>query len=127
MKSVINCGSVRFLNIPEYFLEKYTDEINAWAKNIRKVGLVKAFVIREGHFSDVSPDPEQGAVLMQVRLLCKPRAGGVEIEPYTPRDEEIISKHCDKMIRLKVPPRAILKEPPRPWIPTMPKIDKASG
>jgi len=41
MKSVITHGGTRFVDLPEYFLERYSAEINAWAENIRKIGLVK--------------------------------------------------------------------------------------
>lgn len=122
MTTTINCGTVRFLDIPEYFVSRYDDEINAWAKNLRKIGLVKAFILREGHLADSSPDPEQGAQLIQVKLMCRPWSGGVEIVPWTERDRELIAKHCEKMDRLKVSPRLVLAEPARPWLPFMPTV-----
>jgi hypothetical protein len=120
MKQMITCGTVRFIDIPEYFLERYTDEINAWAQNIRKIGLVKSFILREGYFAELSPDPEQGAVLLQVKLICKPWAEGVEISPLEERDRDLIARHCEKLILAKVPARVILKEPERPWLPFVP-------
>lgn len=120
MTSTITCGPVRFIDIPEYFLEKYTEEIDAWARNVRKVGLVKSFILREGALADLSPDPEHGAVLLQVKLMCRPWRGGVEILPLEERDRTLIALHCEKLERAKVPARAVLVEPPRPWLPFMP-------
>ena len=121
MTQNINSGSNRFIDIPEYFLKRYDDEFNAWAANIRKIGLVKSFVLREGQFADPSPDPEQGAELLQIKIICKPWSRGVEFMPLTERDRRLIAKHCEKMERLKVDPRLILPEPPRPWLPFMPQ------
>jgi hypothetical protein len=120
--SEIRVGGTRFVNIPEYFLERYAPEINAWAENIRKVGLVKAFVLREGHLADLSPDPEQGAVLIQVKLKCRPWIGGVEILPLEERDERLIKNHCEKLQRAGLPARAFTKEPERPWLPFTPTV-----
>lgn len=121
---MITVGRVKIDRIPDYFMARYDSEIAAWANNFDKIGPVKAIVLREGHFSDPSPDEEQGAQLIQVRLLARISRKGVEIEPYTKRDEELIAKHCAKMERLKVPANAVLKEPPRPWLPFMPTIGK---
>lgn len=119
---MIRLGRVKIDRIPDYFLERYDDEIAAWAQNFAKVGPIKSFVLKEGHFADPSPDEEQGAQLIAVRLLARMSRKGVEIEPLTKRDEELIAKHCLKMQRLGVPARAILKEPPRPWLPFMPTV-----
>lgn len=120
----ITVGSVRFTGIPEYFLERYAPEINAWALNVRKIGLVKAFILREGYLADPSPNPEQGAQLIQVKLKCQPWLGGVEISPLEERDGALIAIHCDKLKRHGVAPNAILKEPPRPWVPFAPSIGR---
>ncbi len=121
---MITVGSVRFFGIPEYFLERYRGEINAWALNIRKIGLVKSFVLREGYLSDLSPDPEQGAVLLQVKLACRPWSNGVEILPLEERDRELIIKHCEKLQRAGLPSNAVLREPERPWLPFVPDLVK---
>ena len=111
-----------FDKIPEYFAIRYDDEIQAWARNFSKIGPVKNIVLREGKFADLSPDPEQGAQLIQVKLIAKMERiqGRVTVSPFSERDQEMIAKHCEKMERLRVPPLAILKEPERPWLPFMP-------
>lgn len=118
--TTITCGPVRFIDIPEYFLERYTDEINAWAANIRKIGLVKSFILREGFLADPSPDPEYGAQLLGVKLVCKPWSGGVEISPLHERDKALIARHCEKMQKARLPANAVLAEPPRPFLPFVP-------
>jgi len=122
---ILTIGRVKFYNVPDYFLERYDDEIAAWANNFAKIGPVKSFVLREGAFSNVSPDPEQGAELVVVRLIARMSRKGVEIEPYTVRDRRMIAVHCEKMIREGVPPRTRLAEPERPWLPFMPKLGTA--
>jgi hypothetical protein len=124
---MITVGRVKVDRIPDYFMIRYDDEIVAWAANFAKIGPVKSIVLREGHLSEVSPNEEQGAELLQVRLLAKMSRRGVEIEPYTKRDEEVIARHCAKMQRLRVDARAVLREPERPWLPFMPRIGKANG
>jgi hypothetical protein len=124
MTQIINSGSNRFIDIPEYFLKRYDDEFNAWAANIRKIKFVKSFVLKEGHFADDSPDPEQGKKLMAVRIVCKPWSRGFEFFPLTEEDRKKIREHCDKMERLKIDPRMVLPEPERPWLPFMPRIGK---
>lgn len=119
---MIRVGRVKITDVPEYFMCRYDDEIAAWAGNFAKVGPVKSFVLREGSFADLSPDPEQGAVLIVVRLWARLSRRGVEISPYTERDRTLIALHCEKMQRSGVPARAILKEPPRPWLPFMPTM-----
>jgi hypothetical protein len=120
--SMITHGSVRFVDIPEFFLERYTKEIDAWARNIKKIGLVKNFILREGHLADLSPNPEQGAVLIQVKLKCRPWLGGVEICPLEERDERLIKNHCEKLQRAGLPSNAFTKEPERPFLPFMPTV-----
>jgi hypothetical protein len=122
MTTILNCGTVRFIDIPEWFVARYDDEINAWAANIRKIGLVKSFILKEGQYADVSPDPEQGPVLLQVKLMVKPWSGGVEIVPFREIDRELIAKHVEKMERNRVSPRMILPEPLRPGLPFVPRI-----
>lgn len=113
-----------FEKIPDWFIEKYDREICEWARNFAKIGPVKSIILREGQFSDVSPDPEQGAVLMQVKLIARMERlrDRVTISPYDERDAELIAKHCRKMEALRVSPRMILREPDRPWLPFMPKV-----
>jgi hypothetical protein len=116
-----------FDRIPDYFVERYNAELCAWGANFSKVGPVKAIILREGQFADPSPDEEQGAVLLQVRLLARYERlkDRMTVEPYTGQDEMLIARHCEKMTRLKVHPRALLVEPERPWLPFMPKIGKS--
>lgn len=116
----ITHGTVRFVDIPEYFLERYTQEIDDWARHIKTIGLVKSIVLREGYLADLSPDPEQGAQLIQVKLKCQPSRAGIEISPLEERDATLIGLHCDKMQKVKIPAKAILQEPARPWLPFMP-------
>lgn len=115
-----------FERVPDWFVERYDDEICAWARNFSKIGPVKAIVLREGHLADVSPDPEQGAVLLQVKLIAKMECQHerVTIAPADEQSERLIALHCEKMQRHKVSPRAVLKEPPRPWLPFMPTVGR---
>lgn len=119
---MITVGRVKFDRLPDYFLERYDQEIAAWAENFAKIGPVKAFVLREGHLADLSPDPEQGAVLIQVKLMARLSRKGVEIEPWTKRDEVLIALHCEKLMRAGMPARGFTKEPERPFMPFMPMI-----
>lgn len=111
-----------FEKIPDWFVERYDGELCAWAANFAKIGPVKGIVLREGPFSDLSPDAEQGAVLLQVKLIARMERGRerVTVGPLTERDEVLIARHCEKMERLKVSPRMRLVEPERPWLPFMP-------
>lgn len=113
-----------FEKIPDYFAERYNDEIEAWGRNFGKVGPIKSIVLKEGPFSDLSPDPEQGAVLIQVKLIAKMEKlrERVTVSPLSERDEELIRKHCDKMVRLNIHPRKFWKEPERPWLPFTPSV-----
>lgn len=81
---------------------------------------MKSIVLREGYLADLSPDPEQGAQLIQVKLKCQPWSGGVEISPLEERDEALIELHCDKMRGAGIPASLKLVEPARPWLPFMP-------
>lgn len=118
-----------FEKIPDYFVERYDDELCAWGRNFGKIGPVKSIMLREGVFSDSSPDPEQGAKLMVVRLmaLMEKFQRRVTVMPYSDADEMLIAKHCEKMQRLKVHPRQRLREPARPWLPFMPTLGKLNG
>ena len=58
-------------NLPEYFVARYSYELREWGRNLKKIGLVKTIVLREGTLSDLSPDPEIGAVLLGVKLQAK--------------------------------------------------------
>ena len=116
-----------FDRIPEFFVIRYNEELEAWAGAFSRIGPVKAIVLKEGPFSDVSPDPEQGAVLIQVRLIAKMERlkGRVTVSPMGERDEEMIARHCEKMRKLNVHPRKFWKEPERPWLPFMPTLGRA--
>ena len=117
---MITVGRVKFERIPDYFLERYDAEIAAWAENFRKIGPVKSFVLREGHLAATSPNPEQGAELIQVKLIARLCRQGVEISPLEPRDETLIALHCEKMARAGLGSKQFTPEPERPWLPFMP-------
>lgn len=116
-----------FERIPDFFVERYDEELQAWGRNFAKVGPIKAIIIKEGPFSDLSPDPEQGAVLIQVKLLAQMERtrGRVTVAPLTEEDEAKIRRHCEKMARLNIHPRKFWKEPERPWLPFMPTVGQA--
>ena len=111
-----------FERIPDYFVNRYDPEICAWGANLRKIGRVKSFILKEGTFADLSPDPELGAVLIQVKLRMEyiQSTNTVRVFPDSDADEEKIRKHCEKMERLGVPARAVLTEPERAGIPFLP-------
>lgn len=119
---MITMGRVKIDGIPEYFLERYDQEIAAWAQNFEKIGPVKSFILKEGHLARPSPDPEQGAELIQVKLIAKMSRKGVEIGPYTPRDKTMIWLHCEKLQRAGMGSRTFTAEPPRPGLPMFPTI-----
>ena len=112
-----------FEKIPDFFIERYDEELQAWGKNFRAIGPVKTFVLKEGHFADISPDPELGAVLLGCRLIARMERGftgrppKMTVSPFDERDERIIANHCEKMIKLGIHPRQFWKEPPRPGMP----------
>lgn len=112
-------------SIPDYFVHRYASELRAWAANFKKIGLIKTIVLREGGLSDLSPNEEQGAVLIGVKLLAKiDRLQGDDLQicasAASEQDEMLIRKHCEKMQRNKVPAGMVLVEPPRPGIPFLP-------
>lgn len=113
-----------FERIPDFFVERYDEELQAWGRNFGKIGPVKTVVLREGPFADLSPDPEQGAVLLGVRLVAKMERlrERVTVSPQGERDEAVIRRHCEKMERLNIHPRNFWKEPERPWLPFMPTV-----
>lgn len=115
-----------FERIPDYFIERYDAELTAWGKNFGKIGAIKQIMLREGIFSDSSPDPEQGAKLMVVRLMAcmEKHRQRVTVMPFSDMDEMLIIKHCEKMQRLNIHPRAQLREPARPWLPFWPTFGK---
>jgi len=112
-----------FVNLPSYFIERYDREICEWGANFRKIGPIKSIVLREGQLADPSPNEEQGAELVQVKLVARfmRLANKMLVEPATERDRELIHKHCEKLQRANVHPRLILPEPSRPWLPFMPQ------
>lgn len=111
-----------FKRIPDYFVERYDDEICAWGANLRKIGRIKSFILKEGTLADLSPDPDMGAVLIQVQLRMEyvHATNTVFVYPNTEIDEEKIRKHCERMQRAGVPARAKLAEPERAGIPFLP-------
>lgn len=110
--------------MPDFFVERYEGEISAWGANFGKIGPIKHIVLREGYFSDLSPNEENGAVLYRVGLVAEVSSSRdkVTVRPLGEQDEALIARHCEKMQRLGVPARAVLKEPERPGIPILPKI-----
>lgn len=116
-----------FDRIPDFFVERYDEELQAWGRNFGKIGPVKAIVLKEGPFADVSPDPEVGPVLIQVKLIAKMEraAERVTVAPLGEHDEEQIRKHCEKLVRRGVHPRQFWKEEPRAWLPFMPSLGSA--
>ena len=119
---MISIGRVKIDRIPDFFLERYDQEIAAWANNFDKIGPVKSFILREGHLANPSPDPEQGAELIQVKLIAKMSRKGVEITPYTQRDQTLIWLHCEKLQRAGLGSKQFTKEPVRPGLPFLPTI-----
>jgi hypothetical protein len=119
---MISIGRVKIDRIPEFFMERYYSEIAAWAQNFEKIGPVKSFILKEGHMAASSPDPEQGAELIQVKLIAKMSRKGVEIAPFTPRDETMIALHCEKMQRAGFRSKTFTPEPPRPGLPFLPTV-----
>lgn len=113
-----------FERIPDFFIERYDEELQAWGRNFGKIGPVKSVVLKEGPFADLSPDPEQGAVLLGVKLVAKMERlrDRVTVAPLGERDEAVIARHCEKMRRLNIHPRRFWKEPERPWLPFMPTV-----
>lgn len=114
-------------DLPEYFVQRYGLELREWGRNLKKIGLVKTVVLREGTLSDISPDPEIGAVLLGVKLQAKiERLANDEmrllISPATEQDERTIANHVQKMTKVGIPARASLVEPPRPGMPAFPNI-----
>jgi len=108
--------------MPDYFVERYDDELSAWGANFSKIGPIKNIVLREGYFADLSPNPEQGAVLLRVSLVAEvsSQRDRVTVRPLSDQDEALIARHCEKMMRAGVHPRAVLREPLRPGIPFLP-------
>ena len=113
-----------FDHIPEWFVLRYDAEICAWAANFQKIGPVKNFVLREGQFADLSPDPEIGPVLLGARLVAKMEkwTDRVTISPATEMDREMIARHCRKMVSLGIKPNMRLQEPIRPGVPIFPTV-----
>jgi hypothetical protein len=140
---MITVGRVKVDRIPDYFMVRYDDEIEYFARNWKDLEMhnddpnqrIKSIFLREGYFSNrktgyLSNEPlneEQGPEALQVKLLGKMSRRGVEIEPYRKVDEVLIAKHCAKLMRLGISARAQLVEPERPWLPFMPRIGKANG
>ena len=113
--------------VPDYFALRYAFELREWARNLKKIGLTKHIVLREGILSDSSPDEEQGAVLIQVTLKAKvERIQGDELQIVVSAEDEEqerrIKKHCEKMQRNKIPAGSVMVEPPRPGLPFLPNI-----
>lgn len=118
-------GSWQF-DVPDYFVARYFSELVAWAKNFQKIGVTKSIMLREGHYAEASPNEEQGAELLVVKLLAKRGRRRVEVTPYRERDARLIFNHCQKMRDLGVPPGAKLIEPARPFLPFMPALGRVN-
>jgi hypothetical protein len=118
-------------DIPDYFLERYEDEFNAWAAQIPRGEFhpLRLFTFNEGDVAPWSPDREQGKQLLGAWLLARLSRQGVEIEPYREADREAILKHCERMAAARIPARARLAEPERPGIPVIPfgQLKKGNG
>lgn len=119
--------SAVFEGIPDYFVERYAEELGLWGKNLGKIGLEKHIVLNEGALSDLSPDEEMGAVLIRVTLKAKVERLAQDrlrlvISPCDERDERMIALHCEKMQRAGIPASVALVEPERPGMPFMPTI-----
>ena len=114
-----------FHHIPDFFIERYLEEINAWAANYRKIGNEKTIVLKEGQFADVSPAEDQGPVLLGVKLIAEYERvrDRMNIRPKTERDKDIIRNHCRKMEGLGIKSRLYFKEPARPGIPIFPTVN----
>jgi hypothetical protein len=110
--------------LPDYFVERYDDELQAWGANFSKIGPIKHVVLREGYLADLSPNPENGAVLLRVGLVAEVSSARdrVVVRPEDEQSEALIARHCEKMQRAGVPARAVLVEPERPGIPFLPRI-----
>lgn len=110
--------------LPDYFVERYDDELLAWGANFRKIGPIKTVVLKEGYHADLSPNAENGAILLAVRLVAEvsSRRDRVTVRPLGEQDEALIARHCEKMIRLGIPANAVLREPARPGIPFLPRV-----
>lgn len=108
--------------LPAYFIDRYDEEIAAWAANFSRIGPVKTFVLKEGRLSDPSPAEDQGPVLKGARLRAEISARGVVVEPASEADEAIIRRHCEKMEKAGWPARLFDKEPLRPGLPVFPTI-----
>jgi hypothetical protein len=122
---MVRLGSWQF-DVPVYFVARYFFELMAWAKNFGKIGVIKSIVLREGHYAEVSPNEEQGAELIVVKLIAKRGVKLVEAAPYRERDRRLIANHCQKMMDLGIPPQAKLIEPERPWLPFMPALGRVN-
>lgn len=112
--------------VPDYFVLRYQDELRAWAHNFKKIGFRKHVVLREGGLADLSPNPEQGAVLISVELTARvDRLDGDDLRIVVGADEQneaLIRRHCEKMERNGIPAGLVLVEPDRPGIPILPRI-----
>ena len=95
--------------LPEFFCLRYDEELQRWGREFAEIGPVKGIVLKEGPFADPSPNPELGPVLIQVKLLAQMHERGVTVSPLTERDEEMIRRHCEKLVRLGVHPRQFCK------------------
>jgi hypothetical protein len=120
---VISVGRIKIDRIPDFFLERYDRELAAWAANFDKIGPVKTFVLREGHLANPSPAEDQGAELIAVKLIAKMSRKGVEISPFTKRDETLIALHCEKLRRAGLGSKQFTREPDRPGLPFFPTIN----
>ena len=104
-----------FDRLPEYFIVRYDSDLMDWAKRFKEIGPVKMVILREGVFTDPSPDPTLGPQMLAVRLLARMEKGRgkVHVAPLSDQDEALIRRHCEKMVMLGIKPTAQLIEPER--------------
>lgn len=116
-----------FEGIPDYFVERYDFDWRRWGSNFKQYGLNYRVIVREGGLADLSPNEEQGAVLLGVDMTCEieRRAGSVHKITVKVADEQskaIMLRHCEKMQRVGIPARSVLVEPPRAGLPFLPRV-----
>jgi hypothetical protein len=116
-----------FEGIPDYFVERYDFDWRRWGSNFKQHGLNYRVLVREGGLADLSPNAEQGPVMLAVDLTAEieRRAGSVHkitIKVADEQSRQVMLRHCEKMQRAGIRARSILVEPPRAGIPFLPKF-----
>ena len=100
-------------DIPDYFLERYEDEFNAWAAQIPRGEFhpLRLFTFNEGDVAPWSPDREQGKQLLGAWLLARLSRQGVEIEPYREADREAILQEAGVEVIFADPGQTVIRPP----------------